>query len=370
MKSVVNYPILFFNKFDTMEKFKSYFKNERAILFFAWLLIVILTLTQRLIAGVFDFNQFNLSDILKFPFSVLLIGTILLFIWVVPGFKFIIAIKANWKYLLFLIHSLVYSFAYLFFVIILYGTLIEQLNINWIRGQVKDVFANGFHTILQNYIFLISILFAFNYFKSREQTNLAKNKIENELLKVKHNALKAKLQPHFLFNTLNSIVALIEENKNKAQKSLINLSDLLRYSMDIKPKKLISINEEIDLLKKYLSIEKSRYEDQIDVEWVFTELKGKNEKFEVPAMILQPIVENSIKHGFKNIDYKLKLVIEINLINKSVRIKNNGQSLLKKLRTNTGLQLVKQRLEYHFEDNAQFKIYQKDNWVINDINFT
>ncbi len=142
------------------------------------------------------------------------------------------------------------------------------------------------------------------------------------------------------------------------------MSDLLRYSMNIAPDKLIPLEEEIDLLKKYLSIEHARYEDQLEINWVWEKTKHV---FYLPPMILQPIVENCIKHGFKNHEGNLSVIIEIHERDGKILIKNNGIPLKDNFKYGTGLQIIHQRLKHHYGEKAFFKIFQKDEWVINQL---
>jgi LytS/YehU family sensor histidine kinase len=107
-------------------------------------------------------------------------------------------------------------------------------------------------------------------------------------------ALRAQLNPHFLFNSLNSISALTTIDPGKARAMCILLSDFLRGSLRLGEKRLVTLAEEVDLLKAYLSIEQIRFGSRLQVEWEIDE-GTKDEK--IPALLLQPLVENAIKHG-------------------------------------------------------------------------
>ena len=129
------------------------------------------------------------------------------------------------------------------------------------------------------------------------------------LQKEKQNALKAttmahqahikmlryQLNPHFLFNTLNAISTLIlMKNNATAEKMVTRLSDFLRYSLDNDPIKRVPMAQEIQALRLYLDIEKVRFDDRLSVQW---EIEPRCEGALVPSMILQPLIENSIKYA-------------------------------------------------------------------------
>ena len=107
-------------------------------------------------------------------------------------------------------------------------------------------------------------------------------------------ALRAQLNPHFLFNSLNSISALTTIDPAKARTMCILLSDFLRGSLRLGEKRLVSLAEEVDLLKAYLSIEQIRFGSRLQVAW---ELDPATLAEPIPALLLQPLVENAIKHG-------------------------------------------------------------------------
>lgn len=105
-------------------------------------------------------------------------------------------------------------------------------------------------------------------------------------------ALQAQINPHFLFNALNTIVSFIRINPDKARELIINLSTYLRYNLEI-GESCVDINKELDQVKAYVEIEKARFGDKLNVVYDIDE----NIKIKVPSLIIQPLVENSIKHG-------------------------------------------------------------------------
>jgi hypothetical protein len=108
--------------------------------------------------------------------------------------------------------------------------------------------------------------------------------------------LKAQLQPHFLFNTLNSISVLVRENPAAAQQMIVQLSDLLRLAIDTKDAQLVTLREEVEFTRRYLAIQQLRFGDRLQIR-VSVEPEALDQ--EVPHLLLQPLVENSIQHGLR-----------------------------------------------------------------------
>lgn len=337
--------------------------RQKQFLVLAWTIIALSTVFQSLFFYE-STGQIFWNRTFIFPSVIWIVGLALIFTWILPGYFLIQRYSGALKVISFMTHCALYSAMYIALIVFLYGLFLHVPDWSWYVGMADTIAREGLHNVIKNYLLLISIIFAFEYFKRKENLILEKEQMEKELLKAKHLALKAKLQPHFLFNTLNSIVALIEENGKKAEESLISLSDLLRYSMDITPKQLIPIDEELGLLKKYLQIEKNRYEKQLEVNW---EHNNEKASFQVPALILQPILENCIKHGFKGINRVLTITIFVDYKLKKIRIANNGNPLAVTPRNGTGIEIVKQRLDYHFEERFNFKLEQQDQWVVYEI---
>ena len=127
------------------------------------------------------------------------------------------------------------------------------------------------------------------YRRSREREHL-----EARLAETRLQLLGMQLQPHFLFNTLNTIAEMVHEDPDKADTMIAGLSDLLRRSLDLGTVQQISLSDEIDLVRRYLEIQKARFGDRLQVRLSIDDgaLDAR-----VPALLLQPLVENAIRHG-------------------------------------------------------------------------
>lgn len=181
-------------------------------------------------------------------------------------------------------------------------------------------------------------------------------------------ALQAQVSPHFLFNTLNTIVSMIRLEPLNARKLLISLSRYFRHNLSGVNEEMISLSDELEHVKAYLDIEKARFKDKLDV---FLDVEANLLSVRIPPMTLQPLIENAMKHGFKSVKEGSKLEIKIKRKKYGVYISvtDNGvgvertklETLSKKpveSETGTGLGLhnVNRRLTMIFGEDAKLNI--------------
>ena len=163
-------------------------------------------------------------------------------------------------------------------------------------AQVFEEFViNGLHFNLITYWTLVVISHAVDYYRKYQDRELSASRFKAQLAQAQLTVLKSQLQPHFLFNTLNSIAVLVRKNSNEAAVDMLTgLADLLRHSLKNVEAQEISLKEELEFLERYLEIEKVRFKDRLKVN-----MKIESDTLEalVPNLILQPIVENAIRHG-------------------------------------------------------------------------
>ncbi len=326
-----------------------------------WVILAISTFIQLLMVEYFGHYDYKLFDYLITPLASLITGIALFFIMVLPFFDAIRKLNVINRILLLSIFGFVYGIVFIL-ILHLFPILFSPSPSGYKESVFGFIVAN-FHNVLKNYLFQVAILYVYEYISKETQLVTKQKNLEIELNQTKLQILKSQLQPHFLFNALNSIVAVIDENKQKAQGMLINLSDILRTTLNSDFVNPVTLEEEITTIEKYLSIEKIRYEEQLEYEII---VSAEASKMKLPGLILQPLVENAIKHGFKGIQNQLKIIIEADAQHKSILVKNNG-AFLKNTIQQIGLKNVLERMEIFTGNEDSFEIYQEEEWVVNKI---
>jgi two-component system LytT family sensor kinase len=146
-------------------------------------------------------------------------------------------------------------------------------------------------------------------------------KIENEKKKSEIKALQQQINPHFLFNALNTITSFIRINPDKARELIINLSTYMRYNLEVNDN-LIDINKELEQVKAYIEIEKARFGDKLSIFYDIDE----NIDVKIPSLTIQPLVENAIIHGIRQNGGRGSVFIQIKNEGDKVKvcIENDG----------------------------------------------
>jgi two-component system, LytTR family, sensor kinase len=213
---------------------------------------------------------------------------------------------------------------------------------------------------------LWSLLYhTFQYFERSRNNQVEKIRLASANREFEARLLRSQLNPHFVFNALNSIRALVFENPEKAQQSITQLSRLLRNSLVADRHKTIPLEEELKTVQDYLELEKIRYEDRLSIK---TEIDPAVLKIQVPPLILQTLVENAIKHGVSKPVGGGFVAIQARQQNGHLQliIRNTGR--LEKSQddgTGFGLLSTQQRLGLIYgEKNASFQIHQESEEVV------
>ncbi|MEK5762575.1 sensor histidine kinase [Acinetobacter junii] len=172
-------------------------------------------------------------------------------------------------------------------------------------------------------------------------------------------AMQARIHPHFLFNSLNSVVSLISIDPDKAENMLISLSRLFRASFQ--ELKLVSLEEEIDLCRQYLSIEKMRLGDRLTVEWNIQATPIELKRATIPLLTLQPLLENSIFHGVEKVLQASTISVLVEILQNQVTIVITNPYSHDKIKSRTGngiaIENVEQRLKAYYGPAVKFQVY-------------
>ncbi len=207
------------------------------------------------------------------------------------------------------------------------------------------------------------IYFGFQYFQNYKRSEINSLRYlalsrESEL-----NNLKAQLNPHFIFNCMNSIRALVDEDPQKAKEAVTQLSNILRNTLLIDKSREIPLREELKLVNDFLNLEKIRYEERLSYEFNISDLAGG---CLIPPFIIQSQVENAIKHGISVSIQPGLIVIEAHTTGEflMIRVSNTGKLNTNKPETGVGFKNSLQRLELLYGKNASIGISEQNNQVI------
>uniref|UniRef100_UPI0032168BCD sensor histidine kinase n=1 Tax=uncultured Draconibacterium sp. TaxID=1573823 RepID=UPI0032168BCD len=205
-------------------------------------------------------------------------------------------------------------------------------------------------------IFIAGIRIFYNFINYYLQSMV--NKKDVELAKMKElknqaelNALHSRINPHFLYNSLNSIASLAHINPEKTENMATALSELFRYSINKENKTYVTVAEELEMVKKYLEIEKTRFEDKLDYK---IEVQDNIKEKLIPKFLIQPLAENAIKHGLSKIKGVGKMIVKVKRHQNDlvITIFDNGPDFPEEPVSGYGLQNLNDKLEIIYGSNA------------------
>lgn len=204
------------------------------------------------------------------------------------------------------------------------------------------------------------IYFGFHFFDNYKKTEIQNLRLEANSKEVELNKLKSQLNPHFMFNSMNSIRALVDEDPKKAKVAITQLSNILRNTLMMHKNRYITLQEEIALVKDYLELEHIRFEERLTFNF---DIDEKTLELNVPPMMIQTLVENGIKHGISKFPEGGSISI-ISLKTDSyfkIEIINTGQlGDITKTDSGFGIANTTNRLELLYGKKANFTLKNLD----------
>jgi hypothetical protein len=224
---------------------------------------------------------------------------------------------------------------------------------------LSEVRARFAQTIALNLVmFLIAVLLyhALVYYSAYRDRSRREAALEVELARFRLHVLQQQLQPHFLFNALHTISALMTEDVVTARRVLAQLGDLLRTALDQMDEQDIALEQEIDFLRGYVDIQTARFGDRLTVEWA---IDDEARAILVPNMILQPCLENAIQHGIEPLEGggSVTVAARVSSALLHIDITDNGQGAVGQNGqvAGRGLKNVRERLEARYGERQSFE---------------
>jgi signal transduction histidine kinase len=220
-------------------------------------------------------------------------------------------------------------------------------------------FARRFHGNLTYYWTFVIAAHALHWYQRLREREIKAAELEARLAQTQLAVLKSQLEPHFLFNTLNTIAELVHEDPDAAEQTLTRLSELLRLSLKASGEKEVSLREEIAFIEPYLDIQRLRMGSRLAVCW---EIDPNALPARVPNLLLQPIIENAIRHGIAPLPVGGTITVSARCTNGqlTVAVRDTGAGITLRpdgsVKEGVGLSNLKRRLDCLYGTRHQFSL--------------
>jgi uncharacterized membrane protein YhaH (DUF805 family) len=227
----------------------------------------------------------------------------------------------------------------------------------WVHQDKSDLVSIYYNLLLIAIWMLIYIVY--HYVEKNRNDQLARLKLETTVKELELKTIKSHINPHFIFNSLNSIRALVDENPKRARRAITELSNILRSSMQAEKSETVPLAKELDIVKDYLALEQMRFEERLKIEF---DIDEDTLQQQVPPMMLQTLVENAIKHGISK--QVLGGVVRVVAVFKDnvmqLQVQNTGQLLSNPNGEGFGIKSTQDRLNLMYQGKAVFEIKNLD----------
>jgi signal transduction histidine kinase len=342
-----------------------------------------LRVTPRLIAGVATalgifstFQAFNYVSLFterepSFP-MLLLLNVTYWYCWavLVPGMLWMARRyrfdRATWRRsaAMHVLGVLVFTFLHAVLTVTLRAPVLSWIgmDVEW-WAAFQQLFFLNFDWEMMTYWAVVGLSHALDFHNESQAQALNSAQLETRLAEASLQSLQRQLHPHFLFNTLHTISALMHRDPEAADAMLAQLSDLLRLTLDRVGTQEVALKEELDFLSKYLAIERTRFGDRLRVQ---LDIEPRTLDASVPNFLLQPLVENAIRHGIAQKVGGGRVEVHASRTGDelSLVVRDTGPGLseakLKGLRTGVGLANTRSRLQHLFGAKHRFEFEEPD----------
>lgn len=266
------------------------------------------------------------------------------------------------QFIYFLSTTFLFAFIYAFLQVYIEDSILKTLG-----DQLKDYsFINKVvRTSLGSFLFLTIwnlLYYIFHFVQKNRAQQLDRIRLESLVKELELKTIKSHINPHFIFNALNSIRALVDENPERARTAITELSNILRSSMHAEKEETTTLEKELNIVKDYLALELIRFENRLQIEY---EIDEDTLDQPVPPMMLQTLVENAIKHGIsKHIDGgKIIIISDFKDDVHELIVRNSGQLNGQINAEGFGIASTYDRLNILFGERAKFELKNMDEMV-------
>jgi hypothetical protein len=233
----------------------------------------------------------------------------------------------------------------------------HAFHVQW--GMFRALF---FSTVVDDvtftYLPILLLAYLTSYYRTFREGELRTSQLQAQLEKARLQSLKSQLQPHFLFNTLNSISALMLTNVAAADRMIARLGDLLRISLETAGTQMTTLSRELEFLNCYIEIEKVRFEERLRVR---IDVAPEALDTHVPHLLLQPLVDNAIKHGISRLlaGGELRISAKLEGADLNLEVRDNGPGFRDRGQSPSGglgLRITRERLETIYGHNQSLEL--------------
>ncbi|HMX35877.1 MAG TPA: histidine kinase [Ferruginibacter sp.] len=232
---------------------------------------------------------------------------------------------------------------------------------DWVYQNRSDLVGIYYNLLLIAIWMLIYIVY--HYVERNRKGELDRLRLESTVKELELKTIKAHINPHFIFNSLNSIRALVDENPTRARRAITELSNILRSSMQAEKAETVTLQSELDIVKDYLALEQMRFEERLKVEM---DIDKDTLEQPVPPMMLQTLVENSIKHGISKLinGGQVRIVARFTNEHLELSVQNTGQLNGHINGEGFGIKSTQDRLNLMYQGKAAFEIRNIDGGLV------
>jgi sensor histidine kinase YesM len=266
-----------------------------------------------------------------------------------------------WKMTVFALAA-VFALSTILFVGLDFIAFLIQGAVNWSALTLNYIFMSILNW--SRYVFIwVLIYHLFGLMERINRTRLEQLSAENQLKNVELQNLKAQLNPHFLFNALNSVKALTHSDPKRAGDAVTLLSDLLRYSLNYEKQTVVPLCDEVAIVRDYLALEKIRFNQRLEYD---VQIDPAAEKWPIPPVLLVTLAENAIKHGIAQLIKGGEVLISAQVENNQLKLRviNTGHYAPNPSREGIGLVNIRRRLEMLYGEKAVFDIHNLENETV------
>jgi len=264
--------------------------------------------------------------------------------------------------------------------------LVEEEQVNKLLDQYPEIHdilsTNELMNIVENFrptrrvpipvrsvfsvLFILAISTSIRFIQEWRKNEKQKREIVNNMLNAEISLLKSQVNPHFLFNTLNSIYSLANKRSEKTADAIVRLSNLIRYMLYDTDKEMVSLDQEIEYIGNYIQLQKLRLYNNVDIQ---LNIEGDTEGIAIAPMILIPFIENAFKHGIDTSNSSfITITLKVTDIDMEFRVENSISSITesgKEKNSGIGIKNVKRRLNLLYQGKHILNIKkQADTYLI------